>query len=106
MSYYYTLDENGNPIPVSDVLAWARWSETADRVVARDELPGGMLVSTLFLGLDHNLLGGRPLLFETMVFAGKWSDIWTERYSTRDEALAGHARALARLEEIRARARS
>jgi len=106
MSYYYTLDENGNPVPVSDVLAWARRYETADRVVARDELPGGMLVSTLFLGLDHNFFGDRPLLFETMVFAGDFDDLDCERYSTRDEALAGHARALARLEEIRAKARS
>ncbi len=105
LGYYYILDENGNPIPEPDVLTWARWFETADRVVTRDELPGGLLVSTVFLGLDYNILGTRPILFETMVFAGDSDDLDCARYSTRDEALAGHARVLARLEEIREKAR-
>jgi hypothetical protein len=52
-------------------------------------------VSTVWIGLDHNYFGGRPLIFETMVFAikdGKWdmSDLDCERYSTEEEALKGH----------------
>ena len=50
------------------------------------------LVSTVFLGLDHqHLPGGPPLVFETMVFlAGSGDDAYCERYETKAEAEAGH----------------
>ena len=48
-----------------------------------------MRVSTVFLGLDHQHFDGPPLLFETMVFVGEHGDEM-ERYSTWDEAVAGH----------------
>jgi len=57
---------------------------------------GEMLVSTVWLGLDHGW-GQRPLYFETMIFGGK-HDGWQARYSTRAEAEAGHAALIARLE--------
>ena len=49
-------------------------------------------VSTVWLGLDHsfNIGKGRPIIFETMVFGGSF-DGEQERYSTEEEALAGHA---------------
>ena len=43
----------------------------------------------MFLGLDHSFGGGAPLLFETMVFGGPL-DGEQERYSTWNEAEAGH----------------
>jgi len=47
-------------------------------------------VSTVFLGIDHNFSGeGPPLLYETMVFGGDLHE-GCNRYSTREEALAGH----------------
>jgi hypothetical protein len=50
----------------------------------------GVRISTVFLGLDHQLLdGGAPLLFETMVFGGAL-DHAMKRYSTWDQAEAGH----------------
>lgn len=49
-----------------------------------------MKVSTVFLGLDHNLYGP-PHLFETMIFGGE-HDGYQERYSTWAEAETGHAR--------------
>jgi hypothetical protein len=87
----YILNDAGDPVQELDILAWARWFQTADRTIARDELPGDVTVSTVFLGIDHNFGGGRPLLFETMVFGGSL-DQEQERYTTRQRALAGHAR--------------
>lgn len=92
----YVMDENGNPKPEPDLLAWAKWFEKAERQLALDKV-GGVRVSTVFLGLDHSFgQDGPPLLYETMVFGGKL-DQEQERYSTRDDALAGHSRILARI---------
>lgn len=91
----YVLDSEGNAVAESDFFAWGRWFEKANRHLAKDELPGGILVSTVFLAMDHNFAGkGDPILWETMIFGGGPED-YQERYSTREEALAGHARALA-----------
>jgi hypothetical protein len=50
-----------------------------------------IMVSTVFLGLDHSYSEeGPPILFETMVFNGPLHDEM-ERYATYDEAEAGHA---------------
>jgi len=73
-----------------DLMAWAEWMEDADRHVAREER-GAIVVSTFFLGLDHNYIEGQPpLLFETMIFGGDL-DQDCERYSTWEEAEKGHA---------------
>lgn len=56
------------PVPEPDLLTWAQWFETADRKVALTDVPGGV-VSTIFLGLDHNFSEhGPPILFETMLW--------------------------------------
>jgi len=65
---------------------------------------GGYEVSTVFLSHDHRFLGdGPPILFETMVFDNSDGENWAadqycERYCTRAEAEAGHARVVAALE--------
>lgn len=46
-------------------------------------------VSTVFLYMDHSFHGGRPLLFETMIFGGV-HDNHQLRYSTWEEAEGGH----------------
>lgn len=86
---HYILDGK-EPVEVPDVLTWAHWFETADRVVKQTTLSQGVRVSTVFLGLDHRFIGGGPpLLFETMVFGSK-RDGAQWRYSTWDEAVTGH----------------
>ena len=85
----YILDENGKPKTV-DLLTWAKWFETADTVIKQTKI-GDVKVSTVFLGLDHNFGEGEPLIFETMIFGGE-HDQEQDRYSTREEALAGHAK--------------
>jgi len=92
-SLYY--DRSGHPIGMRE------WSvlhaDMGYKIVARDEL-NGWLVSTVWLGIDHNFtLTGKPVIFETMVFAPDpcQDDGYQERYTTEDEALQGHQAALA-----------
>lgn len=83
---------NRLPVPCFDLLEWARWFETADRIVAKTEV-GCLRVSTIFIGLDHSFDDGPPLLFETMIF-GDIEDHYQERCSTWDEAERQHAEAV------------
>lgn len=94
MTDKYILDDGGNPVEEPDLHKWGKWMQDNLRRVAFDDLPGGKVISTVFLGLDHQFGEGPPMLFETMVFAGadNYVDEHYERYSTKDEALAGHAR--------------
>lgn len=51
---------------------------------------GDIWISTVWLGLNHNFFDGPPLIFETMIFGGNLDqEMW--RYSTVEEARAGHA---------------
>ena len=89
----YILDGH-TPVPCDDLLKWARWYETHDRFVAKNIFTrngSSVRVSTVFLALNHRFGSGPPLLFETMVFGGDY-DFEQERYSTWEEAEAGHAR--------------
>jgi hypothetical protein len=101
---YYRLLPDHSVEPLADILedraafiAWAEAFESNARQVARTEVAPGIEVSTVFLGLDHNHGGkGPPLLFETMTFDDyEGGDCW--RWSTWDEALAGHEMAVAGL---------
>ena len=92
---YYKL-EGTKAVECTDVKEWAEiWDTRAFRRVAQ-EVRGGVCVSTVFLGLDHQVGDGPPLLFETVVFGGKHPDS-QERYSTWEEAEAGHARWVAKV---------
>ena len=90
---HYILNSDGT-LRIVPLLEWVAWFETAERHIGNDFLDGGLHVSTVFLGIDHNFrLNGPPLLFETMIFGGP-HDQYQDRYATKDEALAGHAKAL------------
>lgn len=93
----YKLDkfilEGKIPKPIDDILEWARWFETANRHIAKTELPNDVCVSTVFLGLDHSFGGKIPILFETMIFGGEY-DRYQERYASWEEAEIGHLRAV------------
>lgn len=92
MSEHYRLKPD-HSIERVELMEWATYFETADRRVANTE-EDGWRVSTVFLGLDHQYGEGPPLVFETMVFEGSFSDLLCWRYSTWDEAEAGHQRAV------------
>jgi hypothetical protein len=86
------IEVNGKPVAEPDVSKWGAWFEQANRTVA-DMVTEQVRVSTVFLGIDHSFGGGEPLLYETMIFGGK-EDGYQKRYSTRENALVGHGRAL------------
>lgn len=91
MSDHYILEDK-KPVPCEDLITWAKWLEKADRVVKKDNVyqkDGKVMVSTVFLGLDHSFGQGPPLLFETLVFEGSL-DGEMDRYSTWAEAEKGH----------------
>lgn len=94
--YYYLLDENKNPYKCT-LREWGEWFQDSRgddrRRVAEDEIDGKR-ISTVFLGMDHNLYGeGRPLIFETMVFDENGHEMYTNRYSLWEESLNGHEKA-------------
>ena len=89
MSRYF--DRQGQPM--SDVFAWARlFEDRAYQVVQQTTLADGTLVSTVWLGLNHQYGDGPPLIFETMVFPASGADRDQERYSTEADAWVGHAK--------------
>ena len=97
MAYYY--DRQGNEISMD---VWARsLNDRSLQRVALNQITADCRVSTVWLGLNHNLFGtGPPLIFETMVFGGPPEiDEKLERYSTEAEAIAGHAQMCARVRQ-------
>jgi hypothetical protein len=107
---YY--DRLGFPIPADGVkpaaIVWAERMQAEQRV-ACDALPDGSRLSTVWLGLDHGMLGP-PLFFETMRFThdtgGDPLDFPTPegdelvrqlRYGSEEEARAAHYGILRRL---------
>jgi hypothetical protein len=101
----YTLDDDGKPQECDNLMAWARFMEDKERRQVAAEWPvPGILVSTVFLGLDQSALalptpdGFRtfnraPVLWETMIFGGKY-DMYQERYASIEAALEGHRAAV------------
>jgi hypothetical protein len=84
---YY--DKEGNPI--WDTLEWATLFENREyRIVKQETLWWGVFLSTIWLGLDHAWGGEKPLIFESMLFFGRASDLDCRRYSTLGEAVHGH----------------
>lgn len=90
MSDLYFLDGK-TPVKCNDIEEWVVCFDRDKKHVALTE-KDGIRVSTVFLGMDHAYDSNIPLLFETMIFGGKNDeDQW--RYSTWDEAYAGHIEA-------------
>ena len=93
--FYYIL-EGRKPKPASQ-KQWRELFSLKNRYkrIVDKTLVGETEVSTIFLGLDHNYsYTGPPVLFETMIFGGE-HDQYQERYTTWDDAEAGHAKAVA-----------
>lgn len=103
----YVLDENGDPEHTEDTLRWGSFFEDDKNRILKQTHVGDYFVSTVFLGIDHAFMGGKPILWETMIFdttedkmtwaVGK--EIYQKRYHTKAEALVGHNEALRWLEE-------
>jgi hypothetical protein len=101
-SDFYILDDNGEPVPCADTLTWGMWRrQNPDKwKIARDEI-NSVIVSTVFLCMNHSYGDGPPVLWETMIFGGA-RDGYQDRYTSRADAVAGHAKAI----EIASRTRA
>lgn len=100
MTRFYAL-RDGQPVRVG-AHEWATWFETSaqERVVARDEVRKDVSVSTVFLGIDHSFTAGdAPVLWETMVFGGTYDEL-QRRYTSREDAVNGHAEILRRVRAV------
>ena len=102
---WYILDSKHEPV-LSTAVGSNEWCNTTPgiRFVAQDLWRNWfwlgvreVRVSTIFLGLDHSFNEDDPkdlpVLFETMIF-GKFNDDYQIRYTTWEEAVEGHKRAL------------
>lgn len=92
MSEHYVLEADHSVRP-AELMEWAVFFEDiTNRRVALDKI-GEASVSTVFIGLDHSFGDGPPLIFETLISGGAHDqEMW--RYSTWDEAVAGHQTAV------------
>jgi hypothetical protein len=122
---HYVLDDDGEPRRLDNIIEWGEWFSTHDRHLGDTTVCDRYRVSTVFLGLDHNFSGEHeslPRLWETMIFETRaktsvrieipadepWKpphvleergfhesvgDQW--RYTSKAQALKGHARAVA-----------
>ena len=86
---------------------WINFYGHPNRVVAKTYFECGAEVSTVFLGLNHRYRDdGPPLVFETMVFEmdadGSSDEMW--RYSSWDDAVAGHDATVVRVKARLAKA--
>ena len=90
---YYIL-KGKEPVQVYDLVEWAKWSEYADKTVKRTVLPDGVIISTVFTGIDSSVSNALPpMIFETMIDGGE-HDMYQKRYSTWEEAEWSHGDAI------------
>lgn len=98
LSYY---DHDGN---ITSQEHWEMLMEDRlGRRVAADTV-GDYWVSTVWLGIDHGFGDGPPVLWETMIFAKGQGDplnldCWEQRYTSRKDAVEGHAKVVQQLKE-------
>jgi hypothetical protein len=88
---YWKLDAENHVVRAKNLHDWAQWFEDGgNRIVEQTTVGQGIVVSTVFLGLDHRFHGdGPPSVGETMVFGGPLHGEM-DRYSSWDDAETGH----------------
>lgn len=91
MTLHLWFDRQGRPITVAE--ADRLLTQPGYKRVARDEIDG-ILVSTVWLGLDHSFGHEGPLIFETMIFENGPLNETCWRYATEEQAVAGHQAAI------------
>lgn len=109
MGRWYKLhsdrDSDGNPTVVPCTRDVPSPDETTWAIVKRTDV-GDVLVSTVFMGLDHNYGdSGPPILFETMIFGGKLNQAQSRQHTWR-EALEAHERTVVSVEQVEGRKRT
>lgn len=93
--------KNRKVVPCEDFIEWAEWNQDPSNSRVAEHSVGEFWVSTIFIGASENVL------FETLVAVGK--DLEGEvthmrRYSTWDDAEAGHRSMVKELQELNGQA--
>jgi hypothetical protein len=95
LQYYYL--EGKEIKSTKDITEWAIHLDYDNKIVEQTTIQG-VFISTVFLGIDHGWGSDVPILFETMVFGGKYNE-YQWRYATWDEAYKGHHEVCAMVSE-------
>jgi len=90
----WILNDDGEPVPESDPVTWARWhlQPIETRRVGYDVVDG-IKISTVFVGVNLQIDPSKPpLLWETLI---SWDDRspTSTRYPSREDAEQGHRNA-------------
>jgi hypothetical protein len=95
MQIYYFLNEDHSYRPCSNEEWGSQFSNFEKRCVSKEKV-NEWEVSTIWFGLNMNIFSQtNPLVFETMVFKDdNYIEIYHDRYSTWDEAVEGHQKAI------------
>jgi hypothetical protein len=94
MGSYFVL--KGKVLVSVSIVEWAKWIDSKQNVICQTQV-GALRVSTTCLGFNHGG-AGVPLYYETMVFPTEAGERqW--RYTTYDQALAGHMAIVYRLQQ-------
>lgn len=94
----WDLNRKGNPVKCKSLGHWVKIFDDKKRLVAKTKV-GKALVSTVFLGVDHNFEKGPPILWETMVFGGPHDQECERCGGQRRDALNMHRRMIARVKK-------
>ena len=87
---FYLLDGDKKPYNVTLEESYKLY-DNPEMKITKQEYIGDILVSTVFLGIDHSFGKSEiPVLWETMVFGGLYNE-FTQRYTSHEEALKGHS---------------
>jgi len=91
---WYVLDSMNRVVPEPDIMKAAKFKDDFPRRVVAQHNFGESLVSTVFTCINLNFEpDGPPHVFETLIRGGPYHD-HMRRYSTWQEAEAGHRTAL------------
>lgn len=73
MSLKRYILKDGAPEEIADLQEWAEWFETSgSRSIDRTEVSPGVVVSTVFLGIDHAFGGGTPMGDDDLWWGAQW----------------------------------
>lgn len=117
LGWYYVLDKQHRVIR-ADAHEWSLFFSDFSKRQLAETITSLYRISTVFLGIDHGWGKGPPIVFETMAFElaeteVKFSDgqkfithedFETARYSSWDDAMAGHRAMVRRIKRMESEA--
>ena len=93
----YIRHPDGTIEQVTDIARYAEWfNNPKNRIIDKTAVPYGddfkqaVIVSTVFLGFEHGIFEGKPLLWETLAEMPGDIDELGQRYTSEVKAKEGH----------------